>query len=384
MIRLAKTPGASPLPPDDQRALIALSLVPGVGTSRIRSLVSVFGSPRGVLGASRSALTRVPGVGPRTAGAIAAFRDDAAVDRQIAEAERVGTYMVTLWDGRYPHLLRQIYDPPAFLWVRGELPAAEGPGRAIGIVGTRRPTSYGRRTAYDFAYVLARLGFTIVSGLAYGIDAVAHGAALEAGGRTLAVLGSGMDKIYPSRHGTLAREIANGGALLSEFPLGTKPEGSNFPRRNRLVSGLCLGTVIIEAYEEGGALITARLALEQNREVFAVPGPIHSPSSAGTNRLIQHGEARLVLHVEDVLQELGIEETTAGTRMPAVDPSDLAPGERRLCRALATDPMHIDAICSAADVDPATALVDLLNLEFKGIVRQLAGKHFCLAAAVVT
>lgn len=381
MTRLAETRVASPLTAGDRRALIALSLIPGVGTSRIRSLVSVFGSARRVLRASRSALERVPSIGPRTADGIATFRDDAAVDRQIEDAERIGAYMVTLWDERYPQLLRQIYDPPAFLWVLGELPAFERSGGAIGIVGTRRPTAYGRRTAHDFAYVFARLGFTVVSGLAYGIDAVAHGAALEAGGRTVAVLGSGIDVIYPSRHRSLAHDIVTAGALISEFPLGTRPEGGNFPRRNRLVSGLCLGTLIVEAYEEGGALITARLALEQNREVFAIPGPIHSPSSAGTNRLIQRGEARLVLHVEDLLQELGISEPAGGNGPPAVDPSRLEPGERRLCRAMTTEPMHIDAICSAADLDVATALVCLLNLELKGVVRQLAGKHFHLAAA---
>lgn len=382
MRRRANVPGGSPVSLGEQRALIALSLVPGVGTGRIRSLLSAFGSARDVLRAPPSTLARVPGIGAQTADRIAAFDDDPAVDRQMAEAERVEADMITLWDDRYPYLLRQIYDPPAFLWVCGHFPAADAPARAIGIVGTRRPTAYGRRAAHDLAYILARLGFTIVSGLAYGIDATAHAAALEVGGRTVAVLGSGVDRIYPSRHRRMAREMLARGAVISEYPLGTKPEASNFPRRNRVVSGLCLGTLIIEAYEEGGALITARLALEQNREVFAIPGPIHSPSSAGTNRLIQRGEAKLVLNVEDMLEELGIAADAEATRLPAIDLSELVPEERMLCRILTSEPMHIDAICSAAGLDPATALVYLLNLEFKGIVRQLAGKQFSLAASV--
>lgn len=384
MRRRAPSPaGTSPaLSFGEQRALIALSLVPGVGTGRIRTLLAAFGSAAAVLRASRSALAAVPGIGPQTARRIAEFDDVQAVDRQIARAEHVGAEMITVWDDRYPSLLREIYDPPTFLWVRGRMPGTARPERAIAIVGTRRPSSYGRRTAHEIAHILARLGFTIVSGLAYGIDAVAHAAALEGGGRTVAVLGSGVDRIYPARHRRLVMEMERKGAVISEYPLGAKPEASNFPRRNRVVSGLCQGTLIVESYEEGGALITAHLALEQNREVFAVPGPIQSPSSAGTNRLIQRGEARLVQNVEDILHEFGITADSDGQHAPTVDLAELAPEERVLCRVLSNEPMHIDAVCTGAELDPATALVHLLNLEFKGVVRQLAGKQFYLAATV--
>lgn len=368
----------------EQRALITLSLVPGVGTGRIRSLVSAFGSALESLHASPASLAAVPGIGMGTARRIGSFEDEAAVDRQIAQAERVGAEMITLWDDRYPFLLRQIYDPPAFLWSRGRMPAADQPERAVAVVGTRRATAYGRRAAHDLAYSLARLGFTIVSGLAYGIDAEAHAAALEAGGRTVAVLGSGVDRIYPARHRRMAGEILASGAILSEYPLGAKPEAPNFPRRNRVISGLSLGTLIVEAYEEGGALITARLALEQNREVFAVPGSIYSGSSAGANRLIQRSEAKLVHSVEDLLEELGISADPAVTNERPPNPESLTPEERSLLEALTSEPTHIDALCAAAGLDPATALVHLLSLEFRGVVRQLAGKQFYLAYAAVS
>lgn len=368
----------APITMAEQRALIALSLVQGVGAGRIRSLIDVFGSAREVLRASRTALESVPGIGRQTAERITGFDDGAAVDRQIRQADGVGAEMITVWDERYPFLLRQIYDPPAFLWARGHMPVSDEPEAAVAVVGTRRPTAYGKRVAHDLTFSLARHGITIVSGLAYGVDAAAHAAAMEAGGRTVAVLGSGVDRIYPSRNHRLALEITTRGAVLSEYPLGAKPDAPNFPRRNRVVSGLCLGTLIVEAYEEGGALITARLALEQNREVFAVPGSIHSGASEGANRLIQRGEAKLVQTVEDVLDELGIKASQASPTGPVVRIADLVPEERALCRVMGHEPVHIDRLCAASGLDPASALVYLLSLEFKGLVRQLAGKQFFL------
>lgn len=373
------TPASAPIPLEEQRALVALSLVQGVGTGRLRALLSVFGTARAVRRARPAMLARVPGIGYRTAYRIAAFDDDASVAAQLERARRVGAELISIQDPRYPYLLRQIYDPPAFFWARGDLPKTDGPERAVAVVGTRRPSPYGKRAAHDLAGMLSRLGFTVVSGLAYGIDAVAHAAVLEAGGRTIAVLGSGVDRIYPSRHRRLAHEIARTGAVISEFPLGAKPDASNFPRRNRVVSGLCLGTVVVEAYQEGGALITGRLALEQNREVFAVPGPIFKQSSAGTHRLIQQGEAKLVHGVEDILEELGLTAQVAHETPTPTNVATLAREERALCRVLTAEPMHIDALCAAADLDPSDALVHLLSLEFKGLVRQAAGKHFYLS-----
>ena len=375
--------GGPDTPLEEQRALVALSLVPGVAAGRLRQLLSAFGSAREALAASRATLGSVPGIGRRTAARIASFEDEGAVDRQLASAARAGATMVPIWDDRYPFLLKQIFDPPVFLWVRGQMPRSAETDRAVAIVGTRRPTSYGRRVAQEMSAALARLGFTIVSGLAYGIDAAAHAAALEVGGRTVAVLGSGVDRIYPSRHRRLAHEMLERGALLSEFPLGARPDAVNFPRRNRLVSGLAAASIIVEAYEEGGALITAALAVDQNRDVFAVPGPIHSPASAGTNRLIQRLEAKLVQNVGDVLSELGVVVDASVMPLP-VDASTLAPDEQRLCRVLTDDPMHIDAVCAASGVDASVALVHLLQLEFRGVVRQAAGKHFYLAGRLAS
>ncbi len=361
---------------EEQRALIALSLVPGVGPGRIRALLAAFGGAASALDASRRALAAVPGIGRQTADAIVAFDDFALVEDQLGRAEQHGVTLLPAWDARFPRLLRQIYDPPAFLWLRGTLTPADG--RAVAIVGTRRSSDYGRRMARDFAGALAERGLTVVSGLAYGIDAAAHQGALEAGGRTLAVLGSGADRIYPAKHGSLAREIAAQGAVVSEYPLGAAPDAPNFPRRNRIISGLSLGTLVVEAYETGGALITARMAVEQNREVFALPSPVHSRSGAGANRLIQRGHAKLVLTVDDVLEELGLLEPSLGVAAPgpAAPPEGLSSIEQQLYDVLEAAPQHIDAICQKTGHDPSTALVYLLSLEFKGLVRQMAGKQF--------
>ncbi|NBC16289.1 MAG: DNA-protecting protein DprA [Bacteroidetes bacterium] len=370
-------PGA-PIPLGEQRALVALSQVPGVGPARLRALLAGFGSAEAVMNASTGALSQVPDVGSKTARAIRAFDDFDAVDAQLDRAERVGAYLLPTWDAHYPDLLRHIYDPPPFLWVRGRVLPQDD--RALAIVGTRRASEYGRRLAEEFAYELGQRGFTIVSGLAYGIDAAAHRGALRAGARTLAILGSGVDRIYPSRHAQLARGIVEGdqGALVSEFPLGAEPDAANFPRRNRIISGMAHGTLVAEAYETGGALITARLAVEQNREVFALPSPVHSASGEGTNRLIQRGHAKLVLTVEDILDELGPmaspEPDDAGSSEEP--PPRLNGVEQTLYDALGPEPTQIEVICDQTGLDASTALVYLLSLEFKGLVRQMAGKQF--------
>ncbi|MCG8608693.1 DNA-processing protein DprA [bacterium] len=259
--------------------------------------------------------------------------------------------------------------------MRGTLTDADA--RAVAIVGTRRSSEYGRRMAHEFALELAQRGFTVVSGLAYGIDAAAHQGALEAGGRTLAVLGSGADRIYPAKHKKLAQTIAGQGAVLSEYPLGAAPDAPNFPRRNRIISGLSLGTLVVEAFEKGGALITARIAVEQNREVFALPSPVHSRPGAGTNRLIQRGHAKLVLTVDDIVEELGLPEPAPSLFSEATEPPpDLHPIERQLFDVLEAEPQHIDTLCQKTGHDVSTALVYLLGLEFKGLVRQMAGKQF--------
>ena len=366
----------------ERRAMVALALVPGVGSGRLRALMSRMGSAQAALGASAAAIASVPGVGRDLATQIAAADCGEAVEKQFARAEEIGAEMLALGDANYPFLLRQIDDPPAFLWMRGRLPVAEEPARALAVVGTRRMSPYGLRVTGELTEALVREGFSIVSGLAYGVDAAAHQAVLDAGGRTIAVLGSGIDRVYPARHRRLAEDLIATGALLSEYPLGAPPDGPHFPRRNRIVSGLALGALIVEAHEEGGALITARLALEQNREVFAVPGSVHNPSSAGVHRLIQKGEAKLVQRVEDILEELEIAPGVASA--PAKPAPALEPEEKVLCRALAAsaEPLHINTLCLTAKMDPAAALARLLDLELKGVVKQMAGKKFFLIASV--
>jgi DNA processing protein len=349
----------------------------------MRALLARFDAPSAVMSAARAALTQVPGVGPQTADRIRAFDDYAAVERQVERADQLGADLLAPWDEAFPRRLRQIYDPPAFLWLRGTL--APEDRRAVAIVGTRRCTDYGKRQAYRFAQALAQEGITVVSGLAYGIDGAAHRGALDAGGRTLAVLGSGVNRIYPQKHTELARRIVKQGALLSEYALDAAPDASNFPERNRIVSGLSAGTLVVESHEEGGALITARMAVEQNREVFAVPGPVGRSASVGTNRLIQRSHAKLVLSVEDLLEELNLPappsgaengSAKAGEPSGSTPPLDLSSEEQALYDALTGEPKHIDAVCAAADLSPSTALVHLLGLEFKGLVRQMAGKQF--------
>ena len=370
-------------PPDperERRALVALSLVPGVGPGRVRALLAALGDAAAVMAAPASRLVRVDGVGRRTAAAIRAWDAPADVDRQFERAGAVGARLVALADPEYPALLREIYDPPAFLWVRGRLDAADG--GAVAVVGTRRASDYGLRAAAAFARDLAGAGVTVVSGLAYGVDVAAHRAALEAGGRTVAVLGSGVDRVYPSRHAPVVREILTRdlGAVVSEFPLGTAPDASNFPRRNRIVSGMSVATVVAEAHEKGGALLTAAMALEQNREVFAVPAGVFG-AAAGTNRQIQRGLAALAVSAADVLaavapQSAGHAGDGAAAVPPPPDLSGLSKVERQLVEVLDGSPVPLDTVCARSGLDTSTALVYLLQLEFRGVVRQLSGKQF--------
>ncbi|MEK7281158.1 MAG: DNA-processing protein DprA, partial [Chloroflexota bacterium] len=270
--------------------------------------------------------------------------------------------------------LKEIYDSPPVLYVRGEMvPQDEW---AIAVVGTRRATVYGRQVAEELATDLARHGITIVSGLARGIDAIAHRAALAAGGRSIAVFGSGLDTVYPAEHARLASEVSQKGALISDYPLGTPPRADYFPRRNRIMSGICLGVLVVEAGETSGALITARLALEQNREVFATPGSILSPMSRGTNRLLQDG-AKLVMSYTDVLEELNLTMTAKQLELKELPP--VSEAEARVLGQLSAEPCHIDEVCRAAGLPIAAVSSTLALMEIKGIVRQLGGMNFVLA-----
>ncbi len=368
----------------ENRALIALSMVQGIGPGRIRQLISDIGTAQEVLQTSIEQLGKIKGIGAGVAWSISTFDQFDLVDEQFRWAERAGATLIPYWNARFPELLDKIYDPPAYLWVRGDEKVFAK--KAIAIVGTRKPSTYGLKAAGYFAEELAQHGFTVVSGLAFGIDAAAHKSALEANGTSVAVLGSGIDRIYPAKHSELARELMLQGAVISELPLRSKPDAVNFPRRNRIISGLALGTLVVEAFEKGGALITARLAVEQNREVFAVPGSMFNNTSSGTHAIIKAGQAKLVCNVDDILEELGdyasseygISQITRenGQTKLAAQIANLGSIEKRLYDVLGEEPLQIDSICLMAGLDVSTALVYLLSLEFKGLIQQLAGKQF--------
>lgn len=372
------------------REWLALRSVAGVGNVTYRVLLEHFGSPQAVFATSLAALTAA-GVQAKVARAITSFDEWQTIETELQRIALADVDVVTRADAAYPENLTQVHDPPPFLYVRGSLQPEDH--LAIAIVGARAASAYGRGVAKDLARGLAAHGITVVSGLARGIDAEAHRAALDAGGRTIAVLGSGLDVIYPREHTTLAQEMSRNGAVISEFPLGSQPEAGHFPYRNRVISGLSLGTVVIEAAEKSGSLITARCALEQNREVFAVPGNITASRSRGPHQLIKQG-AKLVENVDDILAEIvpalrfrvqsdsqpGVSAETTGVSHPL--PLDLEPHEALLVDLFDGEPLHVDVLIVRSKLGPARVLEVLLGLELKGIVTQLPGTHFVRAGDV--
>ncbi len=356
-------------------AWLALALIPGLGPQTARGLVERYGSPCAVLALPEAAL-REAGVG-REALAAWSRAGRLATDERAAQA-RCGARLLTLDDADYPARLRAIPDPPLVLVVRGELGGDEP---SVAIVGARRAGAYGRRVAEELARGLAQAGVTVVSGLAAGIDSAAHRGALEAGGRTVAVLATGVDRVYPSWNASLARAVAGQGALVSEFACGTEPRSWSFPRRNRVISGLTLGTIVVEAAERSGSLITARYALEQNREVFAVPGPIGVALHHGAHRLIQQG-AMLVTSADDVLDVVApMLRARLGAARAAAAVDTVSPLERRLLDALG-DGGHVDGIVRRAGVAADAALEALLGLELRGLVEQQPGARYRLRRQV--
>ncbi|MBC7224399.1 MAG: DNA-protecting protein DprA [Anaerolineae bacterium] len=352
---------------------VAFNLTPGIGPMRQRALLEHFGSLERAWTASVEELRRA-GLDRRSIENLVQTRRTISLEREMDRIARSGAQVVTWEDPDYPANLRQIADAPPLLYVLGTLvPQDEW---AVAIVGTRRATVYGREVTRRLAYSLARSGVTIVSGLARGIDATAHQAALDAGGRTIAVLGCGIDLVYPAEHRRLAERIREQGALVSEYPLGTKPEARNFPPRNRIISGLSLGVVIAEAGARSGALITADYAAEQGRDVFAVPGNILNASSVGCNQLIRDG-ARPVLGVEDILEELNLRLAVEQAEARTVLPSD--PTEARLMELLSEEPRHVDELGLESGLPIAVVTSTLALMELKGMVRQVGGMHYVLA-----
>lgn len=395
---------------DAARSYLRLHLCSDVGPIRTRRLVEHFGHVDGVLRASMAELQRVEGIGPVIAKSIFQARGLDTVDREIERAAALGIRILCFEDADYPEPLRHIPDPPICLYVRGELRATDAV--AVAIVGTRRCSHYGREQATRFGEILARAGFTIVSGLARGIDGYAHAGALRGQGRTIAVLGNGLPKIYPPEHESVADSIAAAGAIVSESPMDTQPVSENFPRRNRIIVGLSLGVVVVEAGLRSGALITARLANEYNRECFALPGRVdHPEQTAGVNKLIRDGEAKLVTCLEDVLDELGqvgsimsrdarAKTATASSGPPAgaggiaasrsaprADVSlsnttaeafrrNLSDDERTILALLEGGASEPDEFAARSNLDISRVLATLTSLQLKGLVRQLPGSRF--------
>jgi DNA processing protein len=361
---------------DQLKYWLALFSVPNIGPIRYASLVKHYGTPEKVLSASEKELSQLPDMGPVIASNLRNHVSWKKAEEQLELIKKNQVKMVTFKDQDYPQNLLSIYDPPPFLFVKGRIEKEDE--NAVAIVGCRSASVYGRRITERIGRELVKRGITVVSGLARGIDSIGHQSALKEKGRTLAVLGSGLDILYPPENRGLAERISNSGAVISEFPFGTKPEPPNFPKRNRLISGLSLGVVIVEAGPKSGALLTAHCALEQNREVFAIPGNLGAKNSEGTNRLIKEG-AKLVTSVEDILEELrfdtGKEKTTTREEEEKAL-LDLSEMEKSIIQLISDEPHHIDKIAAGASLDVPQALSTLLSLELKGLVRQLSGKMF--------
>ncbi len=358
----------------DARYWVGLSLIPQIGPVKARRLLDHFGDLAVAWRASALDLAAA-GLDRRALENVLAARPKIDLDAEMEKIARAGARVLIWDDPDFPRLLRQIPAPPFTLYVKGEItPADEW---AIAIVGTRRASTYGREVTRQIVSDLVRNHLTIVSGLARGIDAEAHRTALAAGGRTLAVLGSGVDVIYPSEHVKLAQQIVENGALISEYPLGTQPEAGNFPPRNRIISGMSLGSLIVEGDKNTGARITIEDALEQNRETFAVPNSIFHREARGPNALIQRGEAKLVTCAADILEELNLTMVVQQQQVRAALPANET--ESALLRHLSTDPVHIDELGRETGLPIATVSSTLALMELKGMVKQISGMNYIIA-----
>ena len=364
-----------------REAYISLNRIEGIGPVRVRALCAALGSPEAVLEASPAALAGVRGIGPKVAENIVSQRTGLDAGREEAAAAKLGARLVTPVDGDYPEPLKNIYDPPLCLYVRGTLEKKDA--QALAIVGTRRASHYGAAQADRLAYQVSKAGFAVVSGLARGIDTVAHKAALKAGGRTLAVLGGAMDKLYPPENRELAEEIVAHGALISEFPLGREPDRTTFPYRNRVVSGLSKGVLVVEAGMDSGAMNTAEQALEQGRSVMAVPGRVDMDGARGPHSLIRNG-ARLVEDLADILKEFEFlfppaEQARLVRGQDARQRLTLLPAEEAVVRALWTEPeLDVDVLIRRTGLSSAQLMTLTMQLEMKRVLRRLPGRRLAL------
>jgi len=355
---------------EDKRYWIGFSLVKGIGAVRLQALLNHFGDAKTAWTASPFEMVAA-GIGPRLAERVVQIRNSVDLDEYIARVEKNNIRILTWDDAEYPAHLKEVDQPPPVLYLRGEITLEDA--WSVGIVGTRAVTAYGRQVTEELAGVLARNGVTIVSGLARGVDAIAHNAALKAGGRTLAVLGSGVDRIYPPEHRQLAEKITTQGAVISDYAPGTSPDSANFPPRNRIISGLSLAVVVVEAGDTSGALITAEFAVEQGRDVFAVPGQVYAPQSRGTNRLIANG-ARILLQPNDILEALDLTRNVERRDIRKAVPADAT--EAAVLSALGAEPAHVDEIRAKLGLPIEKISAALTMMELKGMVRQVGGMNY--------
>jgi DNA processing protein len=355
----------------DPRAYwVGFNLVKGIGSVRFKALLSHFGDPAAAWAAPAGELRQV-GLPARIVEALIGLRSEIDLEQVWDRIQHSKVTVLTWDDPAYPRLLNEIDQPPPVLYVLGQLDPRDD--WAAAVVGTRRVTAYGRQVTAELAGALARGGATVVSGLARGVDGIAHQAALDAGGRTLAVLGSGVDAIYPPEHRRLAEAIAHSGAIISDYPLGTKPDAANFPPRNRIVSGLSRAVVVVEAGQTSGALITASFAADQGREVYAVPGPIYSPQSKGTNALLRQG-AQPLLDFNDLLAALNLEQAHHQQAARTALPGDAT--EAQLYSLLSREPLHVDELRAQANLPVEKVSAALALMELKGLVRQVGGMQY--------
>lgn len=353
--------------------------IEGIGPSKLFSLLTHFNDLESIVNAKFENLIKVDGISNILATKIHSAKNSLEkikynLELELNSLQKINGKLLTYWDEGYPELLQKIYFPPMIIYTKGNF--SENDKYNVAIVGTRQPSLYGKSMAEKFSSELAEKNITIISGMARGIDSIAHEAALKANGRTIAVIGSGLDVIYPPENRKMFDRIAESGVVISEFELGTNPDAQNFPRRNRIISGMSLGTLVIETKTNGGAMQTAAYALDQNREIFALPGYINSVHSEGPNRLIQRGEAKLVTSIDDILVELKLKlKPEIGKNIP-VPSEELNLFEEKIINTLNYDPKQIDEIASEAEMTTSDCLINLLTLEFKGLVKQLPGKMF--------
>jgi DNA processing protein len=363
-------------PDHSEHALwLALTRIKGLGCISFKKLASHFADPTQALSATAAELSAIEGIDRNVVDGLLAFTQWDEVEQEVQRASQAGVKIIPFGSGIYPARLRSIADPPPCLYVKGEIRQEDD--KAVAVIGTRSASHYGRRVARDLCRGLASLGFTVISGMARGIDGVAHDAALNSGGRTIAVLGSGVDRAYPPEHQKLYHRISENGAVISELPLGAPPLAFNFPARNRLISGLSAGVVVVEATEKSGSLITAAIALEQGREVFAVPGEVGSSRSRGGHRLIRQG-AKLVENVDDILEEIAPQLVAPNRQSAALRtlPVDAQPETRKIFDLLQERSLHIDEVIEASGFSTSRVSQILLELELQGFLRQLPGHRY--------